>query len=116
MTSSSTQPSWVVLKFGGGLITEKQNLLTVRKQVIDALEGRISLDEAIEQIKIRTRRLGKQQRTWLRRFRHLPGSTWIQATDRSTEDVVSEALAAIFEHPLSGGGGGGHRAPEATCR
>jgi len=111
---------------GDGLVDEVQTLLETRqlgpqsaegvgyKQVIDALEGRISLDEAIEQVKIRTRRLGKQQRTWLRRFRHLPGSTWIQATDSSTEDVVSEALTAILEHPLSGGGDGVDSASEAT--
>ncbi len=31
-----------MIKFGGGLITEKQNLLTVRKQVIDSLAGAVS--------------------------------------------------------------------------
>ena len=37
-------------------------------EIIAHLEGRISLDEAIEQIKINTRHLAKAQRTWFRRF------------------------------------------------
>ncbi len=36
------------------------------KQLIDHFEGRCSLDDAIEKIKIETRRFAKNQRTWLR--------------------------------------------------
>lgn len=39
------------------------------KQLIGHFEGRCTLDEAVERIKIETRRFGKQQRTWLRRIR-----------------------------------------------
>ncbi len=38
------------------------------KQIIDHLTGSLSLDQAIEQIKIQTRHLAKLQRTWLKRF------------------------------------------------
>ena len=38
------------------------------KQLIAHFDGECSLEEAIEEIKIRTRRYAKQQRTWLRRF------------------------------------------------
>jgi tRNA dimethylallyltransferase len=37
-------------------------------QIIEHLEGRCSLAEAVEQIKIQTRRFAKHQRTWFRRF------------------------------------------------
>ncbi|KAA0214024.1 MAG: tRNA (adenosine(37)-N6)-dimethylallyltransferase MiaA [Leptolyngbya sp. PLA3] len=38
------------------------------KQVLEALAGRMSPDDAFEQIKIETRRFAKNQRTWLRRL------------------------------------------------
>lgn len=37
-------------------------------EIIDHLEGRCSLEEAVERIKINTRHLAKAQRTWFRRF------------------------------------------------
>lgn len=43
------------------------------KQLLAHLEGRCSLDDAVEQIKIETRRFAKNQRTWLRRLRATPG-------------------------------------------
>lgn len=47
-------------------------------QIIDHLEGRCTLDEAVEQIKIQTRRFAKHQRTWFRRFRDVH---WIDLQD-----------------------------------
>ena len=43
MPNSTTPPDWVVLKFGGGLITVKDKLMTARQQVIDALAGAIAI-------------------------------------------------------------------------
>jgi len=51
------------------------------KQLLAHLEGRWSLAEAVEQIKIETRRFAKNQRTWLRRLRTTPGSVWIPMSD-----------------------------------
>ncbi|MCA9295733.1 MAG: tRNA (adenosine(37)-N6)-dimethylallyltransferase MiaA, partial [Phycisphaerales bacterium] len=65
------------------------------RELIDHLEGRETLDEAIELIKIRTRRLGKQQRTWLRRFRPLSCSIWISADELDHNDIVSQALTSL---------------------
>jgi tRNA dimethylallyltransferase len=65
------------------------------KQIIEFLEGRCSLEEAMEQIKIRTRRYAKQQRTWLRRFRRWQPSIWLDAHERSTQTLADQALAAI---------------------
>lgn len=49
------------------------------KQLIEAFEGRSTIDDAIERIKIETRRLAKAQRTWMRRLRAIPGAVWIDA-------------------------------------
>jgi len=53
------------------------------KQLVDHFEGRLSLPDAIEQIKIRTRNFAKAQRTWLRRLKPMPGSIWLHAAAQS---------------------------------
>jgi tRNA dimethylallyltransferase len=68
------------------------------RQVLDHLEGRCSADEAVEQIKIRTRRFAKQQRTWLRRFRTISASTWIRADVGDSQAIADQALAAILAY------------------
>jgi tRNA dimethylallyltransferase len=42
--------------------------------LLDHLAGRISLDDAVEQIKISTRQLARRQIKWFRRF---PNVTWL---------------------------------------
>ncbi|MDP7070163.1 MAG: tRNA (adenosine(37)-N6)-dimethylallyltransferase MiaA [Phycisphaerales bacterium] len=64
-------------------------------QLIEHLQGNCTLEEAVEQIKIRTRRLAKQQRTWLRKFRHLPRCLWVEPNGKSTQDIVSQAVTAF---------------------
>ncbi|MFO0857319.1 MAG: tRNA (adenosine(37)-N6)-dimethylallyltransferase MiaA [Phycisphaerales bacterium] len=44
------------------------------KQLLAHLDGKYSLDEAVERIKIETRRFAKNQRTWLKRLRVTPPS------------------------------------------
>jgi tRNA dimethylallyltransferase len=67
------------------------------KQVIDHLEDRCPLDEAVEQIRIRSRRFAKQQRTWLRRFQRYPGVIWLEAGEQSSQELANNALAALAE-------------------
>ena len=68
------------------------------KQLIRHFEGSWSLDEAVEQIKIETRRFAKNQRTWLRRLRTTPGSIWLDAGSQPAgplaQHVVEQILAA----------------------
>jgi len=67
------------------------------KQLIEHFEGRCSLEDAIEEIKIETRRFAKNQRTWLRRLRVSPGSVWIDAAAMPVEtwpDLVLNACTA----------------------
>ncbi len=62
-----------------------------------------TLEEAIERIKIETRRFAKQQRTWLRRLRPTPGSLWL---DASAGDAGTMAVR-IADHLLAGEPDGG---------
>ena len=62
------------------------------KQLIAHFEGRCSLDEAIERIKIDTRRFAKNQRTWLKRLRVRPGTIWVNAEGRSASQIADEVV------------------------
>ncbi len=62
------------------------------KQLIAHFEGRCTLDEAIERIKIDTRRFAKNQRTWLKRLRVRPGSIWVEAGNRDVQDIADEVV------------------------
>ncbi|MAY73915.1 MAG: tRNA (adenosine(37)-N6)-dimethylallyltransferase MiaA [Phycisphaerae bacterium] len=65
------------------------------KQLIESFEGRRSLDDAIEQIKIQTRRFAKNQRTWLRRLATTPGAITIRhdAHDPAPKRIVEACVA-----------------------
>jgi len=78
-----------------GLLGEQAREAIGYKQLIAHFEGGLTLDEAIERIKIETRRFAKNQRTWLRRLRTTPGSVWLDAehTDHATmANQVRDAL------------------------
>lgn len=55
------------------------------KEVVSALDGNISMDEAMELIKTATRRYAKRQRTWLRRDSRL---IWLDADSLSFSEMV----------------------------
>ncbi len=77
----------------GGLGRQASEALGYR-QVLDHLASRLSLHEAMEQIKIRTRRLAKQQRTWLKRFRAHPRALWLAADGLSGPELAQRAREA----------------------
>ena len=58
------------------------------RELIDHLQGRLSLDDAAEQIKIATRQLARRQMKWFRRF---PRVTWI-AADQPADDLTAKVL------------------------
>jgi tRNA dimethylallyltransferase len=62
------------------------------RELAETLEGRRTLADAVEQIKTRTRRFAKQQRTWLKRFRDREKSLWIEA-DHSPEGAWSRQVS-----------------------
>lgn len=62
------------------------------KQLIEHFEGRGSLEDAFEQIKIETRRFAKNQRTWLKRLRTLPGSRWMSGESPDSVANIVDSL------------------------
>lgn len=58
------------------------------RELIDHIHGRISLEDAGEQIKIATRQLARRQMKWLRRF---PGVKWL-AGNRPVEELMREVM------------------------
>lgn len=62
------------------------------KQLIAHLEGRCSLEEAVERIKVETRRFAKNQRTWLRRLRATPGSRWFDP-EATPPSEIAQSIA-----------------------
>ncbi len=86
--------------FDDGLIDEVRGLcadgfeqaLTAReaigyKEVVAALEGRCTMDEARESIKLATRRYAKRQRSWWRRDERV---RWIEADDGCATRIADE--------------------------
>ncbi|MEM9559156.1 MAG: tRNA (adenosine(37)-N6)-dimethylallyltransferase MiaA [Planctomycetota bacterium] len=65
------------------------------KQLIPVFEGNASLDDAIERIKIESRRFAKNQRTWLKRFRGRPGSVWLAGEGQSAGALAQQALPGL---------------------
>ncbi len=59
------------------------------RELIDHLAGKVTLDEAVEQIKIATRQLARRQMKWFRRFREVK---WV-AGDRPADAVAADAVS-----------------------
>jgi tRNA dimethylallyltransferase len=92
----------VLAMIDAGLVDEVRRLLlaalpmsrTARqalgyKEIIDHLDGRATLDEAIETIQRRTRQFAKRQHTW---FRNLEECTAVEITGREQPDELAERL------------------------
>jgi len=91
-----------------GLVEEVRSLLSLPQplstaarqalgyaEIIEHLSGKVSLAEAVEMIKINTRRFAKAQRTWFKRFRE---TSWI---DLVPETEVAEAVDRILQRRAS---------------
>ncbi|QOV88234.1 tRNA (adenosine(37)-N6)-dimethylallyltransferase MiaA [Humisphaera borealis] len=59
------------------------------RELIDHVQGKISLDDAFEQIKIATRQLARRQMKWFRRF---PGVRWTSG-DVPAESLVNQVVS-----------------------
>ncbi|MCP4708730.1 MAG: tRNA (adenosine(37)-N6)-dimethylallyltransferase MiaA [Planctomycetes bacterium] len=89
-----------------GLIEEVKGLLANPKglsqqaaqavgyaEIIDHLNGVINLSEAIEKIKVNTRRLAKRQRTWFRSFDKV---NWVEVeSDDNAEQLAAKVLGCL---------------------
>jgi len=85
---------------GGRLGPQARQALGYR-QLVEFFEGRRTLDEAIERIKIETRRFAKNQRTWLGHLRVRAGSMWIDAANTPGDDMV-QAIVSTCVAPVPG--------------
>lgn len=63
-------------------------------EIINHLQGKCDLDDAIEQIKINTRRLAKSQRTW---FRSFSGVYRVEVAEADTvKEVADHIIGELF--------------------
>ncbi len=89
-----------------GLVDEVRHLLSLERplsatarqalgyaEIIEHLEGGLPLADAVEKIKINTRRFAKAQRTWFKRFRQ---TQWFDLSpDAGTDEVVARILERV---------------------
>ena len=62
-------------------------------EIIDHLNGNLPFEEAVEKIKINTRRFAKAQRTWFKTFKNV---NWLDiAEDESSEDILSRTIELL---------------------
>ena len=66
------------------------------REIIDHLEGGLALDDAVERIKINTRRLAKGQRTWFKRF---PNVHWVPVGPDDDPEAVADRILPIIAEP-----------------
>ncbi len=91
-----------------GLVEEVRSLLAEEKplsqqarcaigyaEIIEHLEGRLSLEDAVEEIKKNTRRLAKGQRTWFKTFR---GIHWLDAGPEEPAEQILERAKKLLEN------------------
>ncbi|MDD6730452.1 MAG: tRNA (adenosine(37)-N6)-dimethylallyltransferase MiaA [Eggerthellaceae bacterium] len=62
------------------------------KEIVAALEGRCTIDEAVDQIKFATHRYAKRQRTWFRKDARIQ---WLTADTPDFELLTDQSLAEI---------------------
>ena len=62
-------------------------------EILTVLAGQCALTEAVERIKINTRRFAKNQRTWFRRF---PGAVALDLAPEATTDQAADRAAELL--------------------
>jgi len=65
------------------------------KEIISAINGHISIEEAIDLIKQGSRHYAKRQLTW---FRHDERVRWIEASGKTLDQIVDEMIKEIEMH------------------
>ena len=62
------------------------------KEVLGHLRGECGLEEAVEQVKLRTRQFSKRQMTWFRRF---PDLRWVDAASGESAESLARRLLEV---------------------
>jgi tRNA dimethylallyltransferase len=102
----------------GGLLDEVKRLIALPrplsrearqalgyKELLDHLEGKVSLAEAVSRVKTRSRNLAKRQLTW---FRHLPACRRLPIQSDETAEEIAERIMANWPATPAGAGGAGY--------
>ena len=63
-------------------------------ELFEYFAGRMSLEDAIERIKINSRHLAKHQRTWLKRF---PGVQWLDIDEADNPSSLTTSIVGTLE-------------------
>lgn len=66
------------------------------REVLRHFAHEIPIEQAEEDIKVRTRQYARQQRTWLRRFKAIPGAIWVDGPRASTAEAASAVIDTLF--------------------
>ena len=56
-------------------------------QGLDVIDGRLTIDEACEDTKLRTRRYVRRQKSWFRRDKRI---TWVDAANIDVDEVLAQ--------------------------
>jgi tRNA dimethylallyltransferase len=93
--------------FDKGLVDEVQSLLNTPeglskqakqalgyKEVIQYLDGGLTLDDAKDMVKLNTRRFAKRQMTW---FRGFPDVKWLEAEEHEGPESISEGIITLLK-------------------
>ena len=83
---------------GRGLIPDIHPLMTY-KEALSYLDGRAAREEAVEEIKLRSRQYAKRQLTWLRRDKDIHWYYWKKT--RNTADCLAFSTEILREHGVS---------------
>jgi tRNA dimethylallyltransferase len=62
-------------------------------EALAVLDGRMSKDEAVNKISVRTNRLAKRQETW---FRHQTVARWIDVDEQTGLEELAERILKFF--------------------
>jgi tRNA dimethylallyltransferase len=94
-----------------GLVDEVKSLLDEEKplskqarcaigyaEIIDLLNGQTSLEDAIESIKINSRRLAKGQRTWFKTFKDVH---WLDVTENETPEQILDQTKKLLDEIIA---------------
>ncbi len=92
-----SEVAWLLERYGERLATARQAI--GYKEIIEYLEGRASIDEALETLKRNTRRYAKRQITWFRRYTDLE---WLPATTESERQAAISRLKRVVEGIANG--------------
>ena len=66
------------------------------KELLSAIDGQVSLEEAVEEVKLRSRQYAKRQLTWLRRNQDIHWIYWEKERDFAAAlQIATEILAAL---------------------